>query len=101
MGHPMGGRRSRASAPILALTSGYASPHREEKPLAFLQAFIDDSASETGDQRLFMAGYITSAETWVHFADAWAKELKSAPPISYLKMVEAVIMHLTKHRPGV
>ena len=80
---------SRPSAPIRALISGYASPYREKKPLAFLQAFIDDSASEIGDRRLFMAGYVNHAETSVSFADAWAEELKAKPSIKYLKMVEA------------
>jgi Protein of unknown function (DUF3800) len=80
---------SQPSAPIRALTSGYPSPYREEKPLAFLQAFIDDSASEVADQRLVMAGYVNGAEIWASFADAWAKELKAPPSIKYLKMVEA------------
>lgn len=83
------GEWSRPSAPIRALTSGYASPHREEKPLAFLQALIDDSASEIADRRLFMAGYVNRAEIWSSFADAWAEELNAKPSIEYLKMVEA------------
>ena len=57
--------------------------------MAFLQAFIDDSASEVGDQRLFMAGYLNRAEKWALFSDAWDDELRSAPSIDYLKMAEA------------
>jgi Protein of unknown function (DUF3800) len=58
--------------------------------LAFLQAFSDDSASETGDRRLFMAGYVNRAEAWSSFAEAWATGLQEYPSIGYLKMVEAV-----------
>lgn len=57
--------------------------------MAFLQAVIDDSASETGDRRLFLAGYLNSARNWALFADAWDEELKAGRPIRYLKMSEA------------
>jgi hypothetical protein len=57
--------------------------------LALLQAFADDSASDTGDRRLFMAGYLNRADRWALFADAWDEELRGAPSIDYLKMVEA------------
>jgi hypothetical protein len=80
---------SQASAPLWAHLSGYAWPHRCEKPLAFLRAFTDDSGSEVGDRRLFMAGYLNRAELWALFADAWDEELKASPSIDYLKMAEA------------
>lgn len=80
---------SRASAPVWALVSGYSSRIRAGKLLAFLQAFSDDSASDAGKQRLFMAGYLNRADRWALFADAWDEELRAAPSISYLKMVEA------------
>ncbi len=57
--------------------------------MAFLQAYIDDSAGETGDQRLFLGGYINTTANWALFSDAWAEELKTAPPVSSFKMVEA------------
>jgi hypothetical protein len=57
--------------------------------LAFIQAAIDDSASEKGDQRLFLAGYVNRAETWALFADAWQDELRRSQPIQYLRMTEA------------
>jgi len=79
----------RPSAPIRALMSGYSSPVRARRTLAFLQAYIDDSASDVGDKRLFMAGYLSSADRWMQFADAWDKELRAAPSIDYLKMSEA------------
>jgi hypothetical protein len=82
-------RRSQGADAIFGLVSGYATGLRESKPLAFLRAAIDDSASETGDKRLFMAGYLNTAENWALFADAWADELKAVKPISYLRMNEA------------
>jgi hypothetical protein len=54
-----------------------------------LQAYIDDSASELGDKRLFLAGYVGSAPLWARFSDAWERELSAHPPIEYLHMVEA------------
>lgn len=60
-----------------------------EKPFLFAQAVVDDSAAQTGDERLFFAGYLTNANTWVLFADAWAEELAFPPAIEYLKMAEA------------
>jgi hypothetical protein len=54
-----------------------------------LQAFIDDSASDKGEKRLFMAGYLNRADTWQRFSEAWKEELQLAPAISYLHMVEA------------
>lgn len=81
---------SRASAPIWARVSGYSWPARCDKPLAFIRAFFDDSASDSAaDRRLFLAGYINRAEHWALFSDAWDEELKSDPPIDYLKMAEA------------
>ncbi|MGF1631284.1 MAG: DUF3800 domain-containing protein [Kiloniellaceae bacterium] len=57
--------------------------------MAFLQAFIDDSASETGNHRLVMAGYLNTTSKWALFADAWDEELRAAPAVEYLKMSEA------------
>lgn len=54
-----------------------------------LQAFIDDSASEKGDKRFFMAGFIARPDIWDGFSKAWAQELRWGRPIAYLKMSEA------------
>lgn len=62
---------------------------RLEKLLAVLQAYTDESAAETGDQRLFMAGYVHTAEGWSMFSDLWIGALGLEPPIDYLHMVEA------------
>jgi hypothetical protein len=60
--------------------------------LAALQVYIGDSASDEGDQRLFLAGYINTADKWVRFSEAWQEELRAAPAIKYLKMAEANIL---------
>ena len=57
--------------------------------MAFLQAYTDDSASDVEDRRLFMAGYLNSAENWARFEASWAEELAASPSIQYLHMVEA------------
>lgn len=36
-----------------------------------------------------MAGFISTAENWALFSDAWAAELRAGKPINYLKMREA------------
>lgn len=80
---------SAASEPIWARTSGYAWPVRCERPLAFIRACFDDSATDVGDRRLFVAGYINRVDRWASFADAWKEELAIDRPIDYLKMSEA------------
>ncbi len=57
--------------------------------MAFLQAFIDDSAAQTGDRRLILAGYLHRAERWAEFSDDWHRELRAWPAIEYFKAVEA------------
>jgi hypothetical protein len=60
-----------------------------EVALTQIQAFIDDSASDKGDKRFFIAGYVARAEVWDAFSKAWSIELACGTPISYLKMSEA------------
>jgi hypothetical protein len=74
---------------IRALVSGYAGPVRAKKLLTVLQAFTDDSAAQSGDRRLFLAGFIHTAEGWTAFSDAWATALGEDPSIEYLRMAEA------------
>jgi hypothetical protein len=61
--------------------------------LAFLRAFIDDSAAQAGDRRLFLAGYLARADVWAHFSESWHQELNAWPSIDYFKGSEA--NHLT------
>ena len=74
---------------IRALVSGYPSRLWRAKPLAMLQAYIDDSQSNTGNRRLVLAAYVASAEDWQRFADEWDAVLQRDPAIEYFKMVEA------------
>lgn len=57
--------------------------------MVILQAYVDDSSSHVGDKRLFLAGYINSAERWIEFSQQWESALHSHPRISHLHMVEA------------
>lgn len=61
--------------------------------MAALQAFADDSAAQTGDRRLFLAGYLHRTDAWARFSDVWRAELRSWPAIEYFKASEA--NHLT------
>lgn len=81
--------RFRGGDAIRALVSGHPAPARAEKLLVSVQAYVDDSKSEVGEQRLVLAGYINTAEKWARFSDAWWLELRRPPSIEYMKMVEA------------
>lgn len=81
--------RSNPADHIKAWVSGYASDNRKNKPLAFLQAYIDDSYDNTGERRLFLAGYLHNAEAWECFSNAWEFALREVPSIEYFKMSEA------------
>jgi hypothetical protein len=59
------------------------------KVVVLLQAFTDDSGSDIGDRRLYMAGYLNRADAWELFSKAWRDECRAASPIEYLKMSEA------------
>lgn len=74
---------------IRALACGYGRRARAKKPMVLLRAFVDDSASDTWDRRLFLAGYLHNADAWAMLSDAWERELKRHPSISYFKMQEA------------
>jgi hypothetical protein len=54
-----------------------------------LQAYIDDSASQQGDRKLFLAGYVHDAAQWALFSNDWDAVLHEAPVIEYFKMSEA------------
>ncbi|WP_139784827.1 hypothetical protein [Roseovarius sp. A-2] len=57
--------------------------------MAFFEVYFDDSSSDEGDRRLFIAGYLNSAENWALFSDAWKECLDEKPKLKYLKMSEA------------
>lgn len=73
-----------------ALGSGYPSRLRGTKLFLILQAYFDDSASDTDDHRLYLAGYVQNSIVWVHFSDEWDRVLHGGPArIEYFKMSEA------------
>jgi hypothetical protein len=57
--------------------------------MVMLQAFVDDSVSQVGDKRLFLAAYINTADRWAAFSDEWSETLRTPPAIEYFKMAEA------------
>lgn len=59
--------------------------------MTVFQAFVDDSASDEGEARLFLAGYINAADKWGLFSDAWQEQLSNPPAIEYFKMSEATV----------
>lgn len=78
-----------ANEPIWARVSGHSPDTRESAGLAFLQAFTDDSVAQTGDRRLFLAGYLHRADAWASFSNDWHAALRTDPAIDYFKAKEA------------
>lgn len=54
-----------------------------------LHAFVDDSSSDVGERRLFLAAYINAAGPWIAFGQDWRNALEEAPSLNYFKMSEA------------
>lgn len=76
-------------ASIWAHVSGCRPYIRGSLGLALLQAFTDDSAAQSGDRRLFLAGYLHRADAWSNFSNDWYKALTARPSIGYFKASEA------------
>lgn len=74
--------------PILGLVSGFASHRRDARPLAMLQAYVDDSSTADGSV-LVLGGLIAQAKNWAEFSQEWNEYLNLKPRISYFKMSEA------------
>lgn len=53
------------------------------------QSFADDSTSQLGGKRLFLAAYVNTVPQWEKFSDEWDAALKEHPAIEYAKMSEA------------
>jgi hypothetical protein len=70
--------------------SGLPAPERKRKVLLTVQAYIDDSGVKGTSSVFVLAGFISDAEKWAEFSDAWSIHLKQSPSIRYLKMNEAV-----------
>lgn len=68
---------------------GLGEPDIRRRLLLPIQAFVDESGVKGTDRVLVLAGFISSAETWLDFSVAWQECLSAAPAIQYLKMNEA------------
>jgi hypothetical protein len=55
-----------------------------------VQAYLDDSGVKGTHPVFVLAGFMSKAEKWAEFSDAWSDYLKLSPSIRYLKMNEAV-----------
>lgn len=53
------------------------------------KAYIDDAGVKNTDAVFVFAGFVDTAENWVHFANDWRDCLKEPPSIEYFKMDEA------------
>jgi hypothetical protein len=68
------------------LICGYSS---ERKHIVVIQAFVDDSRSESGDREIVLAGYMSSASEWLRFSEEWSAVLAAAPSIEFFHANEA------------
>jgi len=71
----------RGCSALAELICGYCSRDRERKYIVILQAFVDDSRSESGDKEFVLAGYMTTAEQWMQFSNEWAAVLAESPQL--------------------
>lgn len=86
----------KGSDPIRDLMCGRPSRRWNDILLVMLHAYIDDSftqanladSSKTG-RRLYLAGYVGDANSWMDFQESWDDVLQRHPPIEYFKMSEA------------
>ncbi len=54
-----------------------------------INAFVDDSSAQEGDQELCLAGYVAPASVWEEFSDDWQLVLDSPPAIKGFHAVDA------------
>jgi len=77
-----------ASANIWGLVSGFPGMRRRNRLLAMFQAFLDESATGSVHEGLFvMAGYVATAEKWAAFSDEWQQHLDYRSP--HFRNIEA------------
>jgi hypothetical protein len=76
-----------ASDQIWGLVCGFAEPHRSNRLLLMLNAYVDDSNLNQGHVSV-LAGWVAPAATWARFSDEWAAVLDMKPRIGYFKWSE-------------
>lgn len=52
------------------MVSGFYDAQRKSRLLLMLQIYTDDSG-DAGSVAAFMAGFLSTAERWASFSDAW------------------------------
>lgn len=78
---------TRNSDHIRALVCGFASPLRENRLLAMLVGYVDDSGSHPNNENAFvLAGFISTSEKWANFSDEWEALCKQPPKTIDFKM---------------
>ncbi|MNU70909.1 hypothetical protein D3C71_603270 [compost metagenome] len=82
-------RRDESASVLIRAMVGIRRGLWSEKLLVMLQAFVDDSTSSLGEQRLYLCAYINTADKWAVFSDAWDRALRATPAIEYFKASEA------------
>lgn len=74
-----------------SLESGLPSRERNKRYIVVPQAYLDASGmgSKSKEPHLVLAGFVTIAQAWAKFSDAWQEELDTSPSICYFKLNEA------------
>ena len=72
-----------------SLESGLPSSERNKRWIVALQSYIDASGMSGKEPYLVLAGFVSIAQVWAKFSDAWQAELDTPPSISYFKLNEA------------
>lgn len=76
----------RNSDHIRALVCGFPSPLRENRLLAMLVGYVDDSGSHENDYGFILAGFISTSNKWAQFSDEWAALCQEDPKTLNFKM---------------
>ena len=73
-------------------TSGCGPHYFESRPGEYVvvvheaKFYCDDSGTHKGGTVCVLAGYLSTAENWVHFENDWRKALREYPSVPYFKM---------------
>lgn len=57
------------------------------------KAYIDDAGVKNTDEIFVFAGFVDTAENWLHFDEDWRSCLRETPSIDYFKMDEATDLY--------
>jgi hypothetical protein len=57
-----------------------------------MQAYVDESGNQPGEQFFVVAGFVASSTQWLAFTSDWSAVLQQNPSIAYFKYNEALGM---------